>query len=627
MYNSADQSDLEWLGSDTMTQGKLQCEKDLRECLPRFGESVGYGDHVGDSECISEYQTSESDNNLSERKDFLPHVIEARKIFDTVINTDQYNYQNAKVRVPSGLNIQAWKDYLENYHDGKIVQFLEYGWPISFDRSSPLVATDKSHPSGRDHPISVEHYINTELGHGALLGPFNGLPVNHLHTSPLMSRPKKDSEMRRIVLDLSWPDGFSVNDGIDSDFYLDEEYHMRLPTIDLMERKILKLGQGAYMYKTDLSRGYRQLRVDPYDWPLLGFMYNDKYYMDICPPFGLRSAAMMMQRTTEAVSFIHRIKGHESFPYIDDFGGAELSCSKSLFALRILQQVLSELGLVEAINKVCEATQTMIWLGIMFNTMNMTMSIPKEKLDTIISDLHSWRNRTHATKREMQSIIGSLQFVAKVSPPVRLFVNRMLDCMRDTPKFGSHSLSWGFKKDVDFFLELLPQINGVKILDKSQLVAKECIQLDACLTGCGAWCGTQYYGRTFPQHVTDAKHSIAHLEILNIVVAVKLWAKDWAGHRIDIRTDNTNTCIVIMNGKSIDPFMQACAREIYMVVAAHDIELNVIHTPGVELQLADALSREHTDLKYANIVNRSVDIENAERVHPNDDLFNIDNTW
>ena len=206
VYNSAVQCNLEWLGSDTMTQGKLQCEKDLRECLPRFGD--GYGDHAGDSECISEYQTSESDNNLSELKDFLPHVIEARKIFDTVINTDQYNYQNAKVRVPSGLNIQAWKDYLENYHDGKIVQFLEYGWPISFDRSSPLVATDKSHPSGRDHPISVEHYINTELGHGALLGPFNGLPVNHLHTSPLMSRPKKDSEMRRIVLDLSWPDGF-----------------------------------------------------------------------------------------------------------------------------------------------------------------------------------------------------------------------------------------------------------------------------------------------------------------------------------------------------------------------------------------------------------------------------------
>ena len=59
-----------------------------------------------------------------------------------------------------------------------------------------------------------------------------------------------------------------------------------------------------------------------------------------------------------------------------------------------------------------------------------------------------------------------------------------------------------------------------------------------------------------------------------------------------------------------------------MVVTAHDIELNVIHTPGVELQLADALFREDTDMKFANIVNSSIDIESAKRVHPIDDLFN-----
>ena len=65
--------------------------------------------------------------------------------------------------------------------------------------------------------------------------------------------------------------------------------------------------------------------------------------MDICPPFGLRSAAMMMQRTTEAASLIHRIKGHESFAYIDDFGGAELHYNKSLSALS-LTAGLSSIG-------------------------------------------------------------------------------------------------------------------------------------------------------------------------------------------------------------------------------------------------------------------------------------------
>ena len=87
------------------------------------------------------------------------------------------------------------------------------------------------------------------------------------------------------------------------------------------------------------------------------------------------------------------------------------------------------------------------------------------------------------------------------------------------------------------------------IIDKSLLVPKDVIELDACLTGCGAWCASQYYGREFPKCTIEEGHSIAHLEMLNLVVAVKLWAKWWAGHRIKIRSDNMNTCLLVMSGK------------------------------------------------------------------------------
>ena len=555
----------------------------------------------------------------------LKHVLDARVLFDTVMATDQYNFQEAKVRVPSGLNISAWKSYLENYRDKEIVKYLEFGWPISFNRASHLVPTVKPHPSGSAHPESVKFYIDTELGHEALLGPFDGMPLTQLHTSPIMTRPKKDSDKRRIVLDLSWPEKFSVNDGIDADSYLDMQYKMRLPNIDLMEEKVLQLGRGAYLYKTDLSRGYRQLRVDPFDWPLLGFVHDEKFYIDICPPFGLRSAAMMMQRTSQAVSYIHRLKGFESFPYIDDFGGGELKYATSCTALQILQKTLKELGLVEAVNKICEPSQTMVWLGILFNTTEMTMSIPKGKLNEILIDLQDWDGKFHATKRQMQSMIGSMQFVAKVVPPVRLFLIRMIECMKETPMSGSHSLSLGFKQDVKFFLALLPLINGVKIMDKSVLVSKERIELDACLTGCGAWCNDRFYSRTFPEFIRNENHSIAHLEMLNLVVAIKLWAKWWKGHRIDIRSDNMNTCILVMRGKSVDPYMQRCARELYLVTATNDIDLNVIHTPGVELTVADALSRRHLDQKFDKIVRNSVELRKAKREHPPDHLFELRN--
>ena len=62
-----------------------------------------------------------------------------------------------------------------------------------------------------------------------------------------------------------------------------------------------------------------------------------------------------------------------------------------------------------------------------------------------------------------------------------------------------------------------------------------------------------------------------------------------------------------------------------MVVAANDIDLNVVHTPGLSLVLADALSREHLDMVHADIVKRSEEIKYAARVFPQDSLLKIEN--
>ena len=43
--------------------------------------------------------------------------------------------------------------------------------------------------------------------------------------------------------------------------------------------------------------------------------------MDICPPFGLRSSAMMTVRTTKAIVHIHETLGYTSLAYIDNLGG------------------------------------------------------------------------------------------------------------------------------------------------------------------------------------------------------------------------------------------------------------------------------------------------------------------
>ena len=406
---------------------------------------------------------------------------------------------------------------------------------------------------------------------------------------------------------------------------MDGPARITLPTVDYMEAKLLTLGSGAFMYKTDLSRGYRQLRVDPGDWPLLGFRHNDLYYLDVCPPFGLRSSAMCMQRTTEAVAYIHGQRGYASRPYLDDFGGAEATWGLADRALSTLQQVMAELGLKEAKHKVCPPSQVMIWLGISFDSRDMTMRIPPAKLEEIMVTLEGWVGRTHATRREMQSILGLLEFVASVSPPTRIFTNRMLQNLRDTPRRGTETLSLGFKQDLQFFRELLPHFNGIKIMDKGQVACQAELQLDACLVGCGGFTGDEFYSEDFPPEILACSHTIAHLEMVNVVIALKTWAEQWRGQRVRVHCDNSNTCLAIQTGRSKDTYMQGCIRELFMFSARFDIELAATHRPGTQMRIADALSRARSDSELELFVRGEPRLQGARRVRVHRDLFRIDN--
>ena len=546
-----------------------------------------------------------------------------RDIFDTVMATGKYNFAHARRTLPSDLRISCWREYLSSYHDKRIVDYLAFGWPINFNRGSPLCSTPANHPSALQFMPDVDHYVEVELGHGALAGPFQGPPVIGMHISPLMTRDKKNSCFRRVIMDLSWPPGEAVNNGIDQHWYIDGPATITLPTADYMADRLLQLGPGAFLYKTDLARGYRQLRVDPCDWPFLGFRHRDQYFLDICPPFGLRSSAMCMQRTAEAIVYIHGRRGYYSKAYLDDFGGAEPDGATAWAALTQLQHIMADLGVVEAKHKVHEPAQIMVWLGIEYDSCAMTMTIPDAKMREIMQVLGEWTGRLRATRRDMQKLIGLLQFVASVSPPVRIFSNRMLQCLRDTPARGTNGLSLGFRKDLKFFVDLLPDFNGIRIINKTDVPCQSHIELDACLSGCGATIGAQYYAEAFPPEVVSVGHTIAHLELLNVVVALKVWGKSWTGLRVRVVCDNANACFAIQTGRSRDDYIQHCVRELFLYEARFDVELMAVHRAGELMVRADALSRMHMSVTHAEWVSNDPELSAAHRVRVPPEYFQL----
>ena len=79
--------------------------------------------------------------------------------------------------------------------------------------------------------------------------------------------------------------------------------------------------------------------------------------------------------------------------------------------------------------------------------------------------------------------------------------------------------------------------------------------------------------------------------MLNVVVALKVWATRWANKRIKINCDNLAVVEILKSGKTRDSFLATCARNIWLITAMFNIDIIIIHVPGVNNQVADLLSR------------------------------------
>ena len=111
--------------------------------------------------------------------------------------------------------------------------FFRYGWPI--DKTVEILPES----SLSNHPSMISFYEHvdynaTELGHGAIDGPFirNPLPCP-LICSPLQTMPKCGSP-RQHATDLSFHPSRSVNSCIPDNFYLDKHFKLQLLGIAIL---------------------------------------------------------------------------------------------------------------------------------------------------------------------------------------------------------------------------------------------------------------------------------------------------------------------------------------------------------------------------------------------------------
>ena len=117
--------------------------------------------------------------------------------------TNRPNYMEARLPVKSQLNVCEWKSRLSQYWDQQLLQLIEFGFPLDFNRNCPLRREGSNHSSAVDYPSDVDAYIKEETEFNAILGPFPQNPIEGGHCSPFMTRHKPNSDRRHVIIDLS----------------------------------------------------------------------------------------------------------------------------------------------------------------------------------------------------------------------------------------------------------------------------------------------------------------------------------------------------------------------------------------------------------------------------------------
>ena len=212
------------------------------------------------------------------------------------------------------LIVEAWEHCLRVHPDqdfaAYIIDGLRHGVTAGCDPESKLQPAKRNNPSADDHPEVVSAYIEKEVVAGRILGPFKPkdleppVQISRFRVIPKGHTPGK----WRLILDLSFLDGESVNDGIQPD-----HCSIKYLKIEEIAQALLHSGPYTQMAKIDIRNAYRIIPVAPGDRVLLGMSWKVAVYVDTVLPFGLRSSA-------DALLWILRQNGIRNiFHYLDDF--------------------------------------------------------------------------------------------------------------------------------------------------------------------------------------------------------------------------------------------------------------------------------------------------------------------
>ena len=241
---------------------------------------------------------------------------------------------------------------------------------------------------------------------------------------------------------------------------------------------------------------------------------------------------------------------------------------------------------------------SMIYLGLEIDSVQQLVKVPVDKLEAIKTKIQVALQANKLTLKEVQSLVGSLSFICRAVNPGRPFLRRLIELQYGAKQpWHKIRISEGAKSDLRMWLIFLEDFNGsAKFMDHMWLKNSDILFFTdaSAKVGFGGYYDGRWFNGKWPSQKISGR-SIAWLEFFPIVVSIVLWGGQLKGKKIILNCDNEAVVNIINKQSSKCPEIMKLLRFFVLQCLKNFLSVCAKHVPGVNNEIADALSRFQMD--------------------------------
>ena len=272
---------------------------------------------------------------------------------------------------------------------------------------------------------------------------------------------------------------------------------------------------------------------------------------------------------------------------------------------------------------ILDPSQIIIFLGMLFNTVQMSLRLIEKKRVKLIAKCHKILQSRSPTIKEVASLLGSICAAFEAVPFGRVNYRLLeLDKIRSLKKSrgnfnGICSISPGGKENILWWIHNLP--TAVRSLLPEPKVDYT-IFTDASKEGYGGHDQVKDFNGLWPFSTRDIHINILEMKAINLALHYFLPQKQVK--HVRIMTDN-NTSVAYINkmGGTKSPECNDLASESWRLAQKFNCHLSACHIPGQHNLLADYKSRQFHDSAEWSLHPKIFDYIVKKFGLPNVDLF------